>query len=142
MSEELDLTWAKDQIAAARVPVAVGNATLALLRAWGEIEFPNEAQQNQALDLFSSLARNEAVVEDKNETWQTVYVGFDVKVGDTVRVRKDAFTGDAGRVHNGRQGRVLAKRSGDIIIRSTDDKLPFLDGAHYPPSALELLVLQ
>jgi hypothetical protein len=138
--DELDLSWAKEQLAAARVPAAVGQGILALLRAWGELRFPNEAQQNQTLDLFSRLARSEALVEDKPEEWRPVQVGFMLRVGDTVRVRKDAFTGDAGKVHNGRVGRVTAKRSGDIIVRSTDDRQPYLDGAHYPPSALELKV--
>jgi len=140
MSEELDLSWAEGQIAAARVPVPVGKAVIALLKAWAELDFPNEAQQIKALELFNSLARNEAVVEDTEAVWTPVQVGFMLKVGDTVRVRKDAFTDEAGRIHNGRIGRVLAKRSGDIIIRTTDDRKPYLDGAHYPASALELRV--
>lgn len=138
--ETLDLSWAEQQIAAARVPVAVGRAILALLRTWGELSFPTEPQQNQALDLFNRLARDEALVEDKEDEWKPVQVGFMLKVGDTVRVRKDAFKDAAGRTHNGRVGRVLAKRSGDIIVRSTDGRAPYLDAAHYPPSALELKI--
>lgn len=140
MSEELDLSWAEGQLAAARVPVPVGKAVITLLKQWAEINFPNEKQRDQALDLFSTLARDEAVVEDKEDVWKPVLVGFNVQVGNTVRVRKDAFSGEAGRLHNGRVGRVTAKRSGDIIIRTTDDREPYLDGAHYPPSALELKV--
>lgn len=137
--EPLDLSWAESQIAAARVPVPVGRATLALLRAWGTLEFPNEAQRDQALALFGQLAKDEAVVPETEDVWKSVQVGFMLQVGDTVRVRRNAFSGDAGRLHNGRIGRVLAKRSGDIIVRTTDDR-PVLDGAHYPPSALELKV--
>lgn len=140
MSEELDLSWAEGQIAAARVPVPVGKATIALLKAWAELNFPNESQRDRAIEIFSSLAKNESVVEETEGVWKSVQVGFMIQVGDTVRVRKDAFTDEAGRVHNGRVGRVLAKRSGDIIIRTTDDRKPYLDGAHYPPSALELKV--
>lgn len=140
MSDELDLSWAKGQIASARVPAPVGKATIALLIAWSEITFPNEKQRNQALDLFVTLAKDEAVVEETNYTWKPVHVGGLLNRGDVVRVRHDAFKGDAGKMHNGRIGRVLDKRSGDIIVRSTDDKLPFLDGAHYPASALELRV--
>ena len=138
-NEDLDLTWAQDQVAAARVPVPVGVATLALLKAWGELSFPNQAQQEQALKLFAQLARNEAVVEDDRE-WKPVQIGFMLCVGDTVRVRKDAFTDPARRGLNGRIGKVVAKRSGDIIVRSTDEKKPFLDSAHFQPTALELLV--
>lgn len=140
MTDELDLSWAEGQLAAARVPVAVGKAVLTLLKTWADIEFPNESQRDKAVEIFSSLAKDEAVVEETDEKWAPVNVGFNVKVGNTVRVRKDAFSGAAGRAHNGRVGRVLAKRSGDIIIRTTDGKEPYLDGAHYPPSALELRV--
>jgi hypothetical protein len=138
-NDELDLSWAQEQIAGARVPVPVGNATLALLKAWGEVSFPNKEQEDQALKLFAKLARNEAVVEDNRE-WKPVQIGFMLRVGDTVRVRRDAFQDNARRGLNGRVGKVVAKRSGDIVVRSTDDKKPFIDSAHFHPSALELLV--
>ena len=141
MSEtELDLSWAKDQIANSRVPVPVGRAILALLTAWAELEFPNEEQRDRALELFGKLAKDEAVYEETEHVYRPVMVGFDIQVGNTVRVRHDAFTGDLAHSHNGRVGRVLAKRNGDIIVRSTDDKKPYLDMAHYPPSVLELRV--
>lgn len=136
--EELDLSWASDQIAKARVPVPVGNALLSLLRVWGEMSFPTEAQQEQALDLFGRLARAEVVVEDDPGAWTPVRPGMMIKIGDTVRVKKDAFTGPAGQMHNGRRGRVVAKRYGDIIIKTTDERTPQLDSAHYPPDMLEL----
>lgn len=136
--DELDLSWAEGQIAAARVPVPVGKAVIELLKTWGELKFPNEHQMIQALDLFNTLGRNEAVVEETEAKWLPVHVGFNLRIGDTVRVRKDAFKDGAGRTHNGRVGRVLAKRSGDIIVRSTDGRVPYLDASHYPPSALEL----
>lgn len=138
--EELDLSWAEEQIARARVPVSVGNAILTLLRVWGTLDFRSENQQNQTLDLFSQLARSEALEKEDSSKWIPVQVGFMVNVGDTVRVRRDAFTGDTGKTHNGRVGRVVAKRSGDIIVRSSDDLEPFLDGTHYPPSTLELKI--
>lgn len=141
MAEEAaDMPWAEQQIAAARVPVPVGRALMALLKTWEELKFPNEVQKDQAVELFSKLARDEALVEDRDEVWQPVQVGFMLQVGDTVRVRRDAFKGPAGRTHNGRVGRVLAKRSGDIIVRSIDGGTPYLDAAHYPPSALELKI--
>ena len=134
--DELDLSWAEGQIANARVPVPVGKAILALLTTWADQKFPNEVQQSQAVDLFSSLALNKALVEESEAVWKPVQVGFQLNVGDTVRVRRDAFPGDAGRAHNGRVGRVVAKRSGDIIVKTIDNG-PAMDGAHYPPSALE-----
>lgn len=137
--EPLDLSWAESQVAAAKVSIPVGQAIMALLRTWGELTFQNEVQQDQALKIFTRLAKDEAIV-DEDDSWQPVQVGFMIQVGDTVRVRSDAFTGDAGRTHNGRIGRVVAKRSGDIIVRTTDGKSPQLDGSHYPPSSLEIKI--
>ena len=54
----------------------------------------------------------------------------------------DAYEGDLGRVHNGRRGKVVAVRYGDVIFKSTDGKSPVLDGAHYTPYKLEKLVSQ
>lgn len=138
--EPLDLSWAEEQVASARVPIPVGQAIMALLKTWGELAFPSEAQQDQALDIFRKLAKDEAIVEVDDDRWEAVQVGFMLQVGDTVRVRSNAFNGQAGRTHNGRIGKVVAKRSGDIIVRTTDGRLPALDGAHYPPSALEVKV--
>lgn len=137
---ELDLSWAKDQLANARVPAAVGKGVLALLRSWDELKFPSDKQRDQALDIFSKLAKDEAIHTETEHQYAPVMVGFNVQVGNTVRVRADAFSGDAGRIHNGRVGRVTAKRHGDIIVTTTDDKLPRLEMAHYPPSALEIRV--
>jgi len=38
-----------------------------------------------------------------------------LRPGDVVRVRHDAYDGASGRLHNGREGRVLALRGGIII---------------------------
>lgn len=138
--DELDLSWAKSQLANARVHVSVGVAVLQLLEAWAELQFPSEEVRDKALEIFSKLAKDEALYEESEAVYRPVQVGFDIQVGNTVRVREDAFPGPSGRTHNGRVGRVLAKRNGDIIVRSTDGKEPYLDMAHYPPSALELRV--
>lgn len=135
---ELDFAdWAKSQLAAAKVPAQVGKSVAALVDLFDGHTFPNQEQRDQAADLFAKLAKEEALVDMDEDVWTPVQVGFMIQVGDTVRVRANAFSGDAGLLHNGRIGRVLAKRSGDIIVRTTDDR-PVLDGAHYPPSALEI----
>jgi hypothetical protein len=60
-----------------------------------------------------------------------------IKVADVVRVKPDAFDGELGETHNGREGVIVAIRSGDVIFRSTDDKKPLLDGTHYSPYHLQ-----
>lgn len=54
-------------------------------------------------------------------------------VGDEVLVREDAFSGELAPIHNGRRGRIVAIRYGDIIVNSTDDMQPSLVGTHYSP---------
>lgn len=60
-----------------------------------------------------------------------------IKPGDKVRVRLDAFSGETGETHNGRLGEVIKVVYGDVIVKSTDHRKPQLDRAHYPPQHLE-----
>ena len=133
---EIKEEWAKEQFAAAKVRVVVGKSVLKLLETWKELELkPDHAKS--AVEVFSKLALNHALVGPaKDEVWVPVQPGF-LKVGEQVRVMNDAFSDSTGAMHNGRAGVVVAIRHGDVIIRSNDDKKPFLDGVHYSPYKLE-----
>lgn len=135
----LDMKWIKEQLQAAKVRKPVGDATMKLIELVDSMELTDE-QREQAVEMFSKLARGHAHVKiNKKETWIPARPG-DIKVADEVRVRADAFSGEAGTVHNGRRGVVVGVRYGDVIFKSNDNKEPFLDGAHYSPHALEKLV--
>jgi len=135
---DTDDDWIKDQLVAARVTVPVGNAVITLLEAWGDLNFPSADQRDKALDLFARLAKGEAIVEESEDRWAPMSIGFNIQVGDTVRVRPNYYTEPhLGRKHNGRVGKVVAKRSGDIIVDMTDGKTPVLKSSHYPPQALD-----
>jgi len=139
MTSEFDKEWALDQLSAAKVTLPVGNTVLKLLEAWeGLPELNTPEQTEEALRLFTQLAQGTAVV-DTTERWIPAQSGMMIKIGATVRIAPDAFKGSAGKIHNGRKGRVVAKRSGDIIIDSTDDKNPKILSAHYPPNVVEIL---
>lgn len=43
-----------------------------------------------------------------------------MKVGAEVKVRMDAYTGEAGTHHNGRIGKVLAIDKGDVVVGYLD----------------------
>jgi hypothetical protein len=80
------------------------------------------------------------VPEDKNEKWVRAQAGA-IKVADTVRVMYNAFDEDSGKsAMNGRRGRVVGVRYGDIIVKTNDGKNPVIDGAHFKPENLEKLV--
>ena len=136
----IDEQWVRSQFEAAKIKVAPGKAVLALLKAWEELDL-SEKHAKEAIEIFSKVSLNYALVEPpaKNEVWEPLRPGF-ITVGDEVRVVHDAYDGDLGRVHNGRRGKVVAVRYGDVIFKSTDGKSPVLDGAHYTPYKLEKLV--
>lgn len=134
-----DITWVKHQLEDAKVSIPVGSSILALIEAWTNTEHP-DSDNEKVLDIFSKLCKQTALVENPtNEIWQPAGPGF-IRVGDEVRVMADAFEGELGQLHNGRRGRVVAVRYGDIIVKTTDGKEPVLDGSHYSPYKLEKLV--
>lgn len=129
--------WAKQQFEEARIKIAVGKTVLKLLEVWRTVNLTKE-DEIKTLEVFSKLARGFALVEEnKDEVWVKAMAG-QVKVGDEVRVAFDAFSHEElGVIHNGRRGMITAIRSGDIIVKSTDDRLPALDGAHFSANRLE-----
>ena len=132
----VDFVWVRDQMQAARVKVGPGTAVLKLLETWESLKL-SDNQAKETIQYFSIFAQGHAVVEDDpNEIWVDARPG-DIVIGDQVRVKADAFDGDTGKLHNGRRGKVVGVRYGDIIFKSTDDKLPVVDGAHYSPHQLE-----
>lgn len=141
LMSSLDMEWIKAQLEAAKVRKPVGNATLKLLELFDTFQDLNDEGKEKTIQVFSKLALGHSWVENKkNEVWVPVRPG-DIKVSEVVRVRFDAYTGDLGRRHNGRQGVVVGVRYGDVIVKSTDGKAPAFEGAHYSPHVLEKLIV-
>lgn len=133
-----DPEWIRQQLTEGRVTQPVGTAVLRLFEVWDTMTHTDATAQD-TIDVFSKLALGHALVDPAPEVqglWAAAHPGF-VVVGDTVRVKADAFDGSTGLVHNGRVGRVVAVRSGNVIINTTDDKMPRLEGSHYSPFMLE-----
>jgi len=137
--KKLDTNWAKSQLEQAKVPVDVGISVVKLLEVWSTLNHEDKNDYVVA-QLFSLLSCSVSIVESpSDEVWEAARPGF-IRVGDEVRVMADAFEGELGQLHNGRRGRVVAVRYGDIIIKTTDGKEPILDGSHYSPYKLEKLI--
>ena len=137
--KKVNVDWAKSQLEALRVPFEVGNSVVKLLNVWNSFEH-QDSNNEKILDIFSNLAQSKALVESSgNEIWEAARPGF-VRVGDEVRVMADAYEGEVGQLHNGRRGRVVAVRYGDVILKTTDGKEPTIDGSHHSPWKLEKLV--
>lgn len=139
MTLNVDYEWVREQMTLAKVRVAPGEAVLQLLNAWENVDLP-DAFVDDAIEHFAKLARGTAIVPtNPNERWEDARPGG-IKVGDIVRIKDDAFKGELGQMHNGRKGRIVGIRYGDIVVKSIDDRTPVLDGAHYSPHHLQKLV--
>jgi hypothetical protein len=139
---ELNMDWVKEQLTQNKTRKMTGDAVLELLAAWKNVKKPPKSDiSKEVVELFSKLALGHALVkEDKNENWLAVQAGA-IKVTDVVRVKFDAFDEASGKYSlNGRRGKVVGVRSGDIIMKSDDGKTPLLDGVHFRPENLEKLV--
>lgn len=133
---EVNYDWVRLQMQESRVKVGAGNAILKLLKTWEELKL-SEPQMKEVIHYFSKLALTHSIVpEAPEEKWVDAQPGS-IKVGDEVRVKDDAYDGKTGTIHNGRRGRVVAVRYGDIIFKSNDNKEPVLDGTHYAPYQLQ-----
>ena len=136
---EVNDEWIKEQLESAKVKIGSGKAILALLEAWKKIPKLSDAMADEALSVFSKLARGHNIKEedsDDNYIWIALQPG-QVTVADVVRIKADAYSGDAGPIHNGRVGKVVGIRYGEIYVKSTDGKSPEIDGTPYSPYKLE-----
>jgi len=133
----IDEAWVREQLGAIRATNAAGNAVLKLVETWNSIKL-TEKQATDAIGIFKNIALGHAVFEDvrADEVWVDAMPG-QIKRADEVRVKSDAFGGETGALHNGRRGKVVDVRYGDIIFKSTDERKPPLDGVHYSPYQLQ-----
>jgi hypothetical protein len=131
---KVDMPWVKEQLTNNKTKRVVGDHVLVLLEKWEELKNTdpdpqkNEANLSQIIELFGKLALG--------ERWVPAQSG-QIVVADEVRVKWNAFDGDMGKLHNGRRGKVVSIRYGDIIVKTTDGKDPVLEGYHYTPQQLE-----
>jgi ribosomal protein L21E len=137
---EVDNDWVKSQLTENKTKKVVGDSVLKLLATWEQLKQPTDKNAKDIINIFSKLALGHSIVEDNpNEKWIVAQAGY-IKVADTVRVRSNAFDGEQGKAYNGRRGRVVGVRYGDVIVKTDDGKTPVLDGIHFKPENLEKLV--
>ena len=139
MKEPIDMDWIKEQLTNKKPKKVVGDSVIKLMEAWNKLPDASEENKRAILDIFSKLSLSHSIVpQNPDERWIPAQAG-QLIVGDTIRVRSDAFSGANGVLHNGRRGKIVGVRYGDIIVKTTDGKVPVLDGTHYPPNLLEKL---
>ena len=87
--------------------------------------------------LVSCYNQENFILECLESIKKQSFKNFQIVVADEVRVKWNAFDGEMGKLHNGRRGKVVSIRYGDIIVKTTDGKEPVLEGFHYTPQQLE-----
>lgn len=76
-----------------------------------------------------------------NTLWADVSAS-DLKTGDVLRVKVDAYKTAAGKIHNGRLVRVIDVKDGDVHVTTIDLRLPYVSGARHAPYRLEKKVVE
>jgi hypothetical protein len=71
-----------------------------------------------------------------NDLWEDAS-SLEIKIDDVLRVKKDAYGTDAGRLHNGRLVKVVEVKDGDIYVTTIDYKTPHIPSARHPAYKLE-----
>lgn len=136
---EVNYEWVRKQLEEAKVKVGSGKAILKLLETWETFGKLSPALAAETVEVFSKLALSKPAVTPKEnpaEVWVPALPG-QIKVGDEVRFRIDAYP-EAAEIHkNGRRCKVIAVRYGDIIVNSIDNIKPAIEGDHSSPYSLE-----
>ena len=133
--------WVAEQLTQNKTKKASGDAVMKLLDTWEKLELTAE-QSEDAVKIFSKLSLGEPVFVPikKEEVWVEARPG-DIVVGDEMLVKSDAYkNSDVSFIHNGRRGKVVAIRYGNIILKYTDGKSPEINDAHHSPYSLLKLV--
>lgn len=137
---KIDYEWVREQLTLARSQVRVGNAVLQLLELWETMDSMEPEVASTTLQAFSDLAQGFPLVEGGDDGVWVPAIRGQFSVGDTVRIKRDAFSGAEGKAKNGRIGRIVGVRSGRVAFRSTDEVEPLIDGVVLLPELLEKLV--
>lgn len=142
-TSEDHLFWAKRQMEEANTPVGVRVAAEKILETFFEtvVSVP---QGEEVLAVVTRLARGHSLEPhpaegDNNIQWEEVRRGR-IFVQDVVRVKHNAYGGYTGTIHNGRVGRVVALRNGEIFISYSDNREPSFDTIRHSPNSLEKMV--
>lgn len=138
----IDWGWVSRELGALEVsrPVndTVGNA-LAKIAEDRERFGLTDDDVRLVLDLVHKLALGHSVAPPKQEEkWGPVVPGA-YRIGDTVRVKSEAYDGERGIKHNGKRGRAVAARDG-FVICVYDDALSVDIQYRHLPDKLQRLV--
>lgn len=137
---EIDHEWVNQQLEAAKVKVGSGKAILKLLETWDSIPDLSKNMTQEVLEVFPKLAKGINLIQEDSEDdyiWIDLQPG-QITVGDVVRFKANAYEDiKLGPKFNGRLGKVVGIRYGEVYFKSTDGKEPLIDGSPHSPYTMQ-----
>lgn len=134
--------WVSIQLHKVGASDRVQEVTAQMMRRFDELadEFLlSDEERVNVLTYVRKLHVGNALIEDSpDERWGDVVPGS-YNVGDTVRVREDAYPGEHGMRHNGKRGRVIGVAQAKAIVLY-DDAKNSEESFYHEPEKLQRLV--
>lgn len=133
-----DWGWVSRELAGAKVTGTDAEGVVQVLKLLDDLKIVDQKAAEVLAFAYELAIGHSIAVAEVEERWGPVRPG-EYRVGDTVRVRSDAFDGDKGVLHNGKRGRVVAARDGFVLV--VHDGQLNIDIQHrYRPESLQRLV--
>lgn len=134
---KINWDWATFQLIEAKTTQQLTTSVERLMQTLETMNL-NDDQLREVLDKFHKLALGHSIVPAKpDEVWQQCVPGH-YGVGDTVRVKPDAYSGPKS-IHNGRRGRVVSIRGAQVVV-AYSDPTDLKDQYYHWPKDLERLL--
>lgn len=130
--------WLADQFSADKTSPETARKIISLLKTWDGLSV-EDGQEDEILGRFVKLAKKQMIADPEPDAKWLAGSIQTPGVGQTVRVPPDKFTGHRGQSLNGRVGKVVAVRYGDVIFNTTDD-LEYIEGIRLRPHELEIKI--
>lgn len=128
------------QLESVESPPDISYAVVTILRTIEEeCEDMRDDDKRLVMQYVQKLALGHSLTKDSpDEKWGPVIPG-EYNVGDTVRVKSDAYAAHFGIRHNGKRGRVTAVHQGKTVVLY-DDARNSEESYYHDPSKLERLL--
>jgi len=132
---KINFDWVNQQVNDSTLSDGNKVLVVSLLKALDRLKYEEKDVEPVMFAVFKLAIGNALVPAPGPEVWIPGRRG-DVIMADTMRIKHDAFTGEAGVIQNGKVGRVIAIRNGFVYLKSVDD-IPLIDESHYLPEQLD-----
>ncbi len=133
----IDFDKLHEQLKLSKTSPTVIRAVKTLGEAFNSADISDE-DLDEILSKFDKLARGHLLVEPEPDARWLSGAARTPGVGQTVRVPLTQYQ-DRRSTLNGRVGRVVAVRYGDVIVNTTDDGEPY-EGLRFRPHELEIKI--